>query len=120
MDRVEREKSWVGTLAIIRLCIFSHEADMITTASYGGPSPCVGGSVVLSLYRMDRIVEVNEKAAYAVVEPGVTFFDLYNYCRDNKLALWPSVPAISWGSVVGNVCDPDHRQGTLMASPGPC
>lgn len=70
---------------------------------YGGPSPRVGGSVILSLHRMNRILEVNEKAAYAVVEPGVTFFDLYNYCIDRELAVWPSVPAIAWGSVIGNV-----------------
>lgn len=70
---------------------------------YGGPSPRIQGSVILSLHRMNRILEVNEKAAYAVVEPGVTFFDLYNYCRDRKLAVWPSAPAIAWGSVVGNV-----------------
>ncbi|KAI1279486.1 hypothetical protein F5Y07DRAFT_387600 [Xylaria sp. FL0933] len=72
---------------------------------YGGPSPRVRGSVILSLYRMDRIIEVNEKSAFAVVEPGVTFFDLYSYCRNNKLALWPSVPAIAWGSVIGNTLD---------------
>ncbi|PHH63565.1 hypothetical protein CDD82_1885 [Ophiocordyceps australis] len=72
---------------------------------YGGPSPRVKGSVVLSLHRMNGIIEVNEKAAYAVVEPGVTFFDLYNYCREHKLSLWPSVPAIAWGSVIGNTLD---------------
>lgn len=74
---------------------------------YGGPGPRVGGSVVLSLYRMNQVLEVNEKAAYAVVEPGVTFFDLYEYCRARKLAVWPSVPAIAWGSVVGNVSSHD-------------
>ena len=70
---------------------------------YGGPSPRVGGSVVLSLYRMDRILEVDEKAAYAVVEPGVTFFDLYHHCRKFAPTLWPSCPSIAWGSVIGNV-----------------
>ena len=59
----------------------------------------------MSLYRMDGILEINEKAAYAVVEPGVTSFDLYNYCQDRKLAVWPSVPSIAWGSVIGNVCN---------------
>ncbi|WZH42046.1 glycolate oxidase [Fusarium acuminatum] len=72
---------------------------------YGGPAPRVGGSVVLSLYRMKRILEVNEKAAFAVVEPGVSFFDLYEHCRTHKLAVWPSMPAIAWGSVLGNALD---------------
>jgi FAD/FMN-containing dehydrogenase len=55
---------------------------------------------------MDEIIEVHEKSAYAVVEPGVTFLQLYEYCRERELAVWPSVPAIAWGSVVGNVRTP--------------
>ena len=58
----------------------------------------------MSLFRMSRILQVNEQAAYAVVEPGVTFFDLYEHCRQQNLAAWPSMPAIAWGSVLGNVC----------------
>jgi hypothetical protein len=52
---------------------------------------------------MNRIIEVNEKFSYAVVEPGVTFTDLYNYCVEKRLSVWPSVPSLGWGSVVGNV-----------------
>ncbi|KAH7160426.1 hypothetical protein B0J13DRAFT_644051, partial [Dactylonectria estremocensis] len=70
---------------------------------YGGPAPRVAGSVVLSLQRMKRILEVNEKLAYIVVEPGVTFFDVYNHIIENDLHLWVSAPALGWGSVVGNV-----------------
>ncbi|KAJ4283713.1 hypothetical protein NW764_001271 [Fusarium oxysporum] len=75
---------------------------------YGGPAPRVSGSMVLSLHRMKRILEVNEKLAYIVVEPGVTFFDVYNYIVENKLDLWVSVPALGWGSVVGNTLDRGH------------
>ncbi|PGH13604.1 hypothetical protein AJ79_03597 [Helicocarpus griseus UAMH5409] len=75
---------------------------------YGGPGPRVAGSVVLSLQRMKRILEVNEKLTYIVVEPGVTFFDIYNYLRKHKLDLWVSVPALGWGSVVGNTVDRGH------------
>lgn len=70
---------------------------------YGGPAPRVNGSVSLDLHRMDRIIEVNEKFAYAVVEPGVTFFDLYNHIAKNGLKVWPSVATLGWGSVLGNV-----------------
>lgn len=52
---------------------------------------------------MDKILEVNEKFAYAVVEPGVTFTDLYNYCVEKNSKVWPSVPSLGWGSVIGNV-----------------
>jgi hypothetical protein len=52
---------------------------------------------------MRRILEVNEKLTYIVVEPGVTFFDVYNYFHEHNLDLWISAPALGWGSVVGNV-----------------
>ena len=44
---------------------------------YGGPAPRVKGSVIVSLRRMNRVLEINEECAYAVVEPGVRWFDLY-------------------------------------------
>lgn len=71
---------------------------------YGGPAPRVSGSVTLDLGRMKKI-EVSEELCYAVVEPGVTFFDLYEYIRERKLKLWISVPALGWGSVVGNALE---------------
>lgn len=70
---------------------------------YGGPAPRVSGSVAVDLHRMNKIIEVNEKFSYATVEPGVTFTDLYDYCVEHKLSVWPSVPSLGWGSVVGNV-----------------
>jgi 4-cresol dehydrogenase (hydroxylating) len=72
---------------------------------YGGPATRVSGSVTLDLGRMKKILEVNEELCYAVVEPGVTFFDLYEYIRERKLKLWISVPALGWGSILGNALD---------------
>jgi hypothetical protein len=54
---------------------------------------------------MNKIIEVNSEYSYAVVEPGVTFTDLYDYCVKNKLNVWPSCPSLGWGSVVGNTLD---------------
>lgn len=76
---------------------------LLTVFRYGGPAPRVAGSMVLSLQRMKRILKVDEKLAYVVVEPGVTFFDVYNHLVENKIDLWVSTPALGWGSVVGNV-----------------
>jgi FAD/FMN-containing dehydrogenase len=59
--------------------------------------------MALDLHRMNKIIEVNEKFSYAVVEPGVTFGDLYTYCATNKLKVWPSTASLGWGSVIGNV-----------------
>ncbi|KAF2645825.1 FAD-linked oxidase-like protein [Massarina eburnea CBS 473.64] len=72
---------------------------------YGGPAPRVNGSIALDLHRMNKILEVNSNYAYALVEPGVTFTELYEYCVANKLKVWPSVPSLGWGSVVGNTLD---------------
>ncbi|KAK7757068.1 hypothetical protein SLS62_001086 [Diatrype stigma] len=73
---------------------------------YGGPAPKVPGSVVLDLHRMDKVLEVSDKFAYAVVEPGVTFGDLYEHCAANKLKVWPSTASLGWGSIIGNVSIP--------------
>ena len=76
---------------------------LINHARYGGPAPRLTGSVALDLHRMNRIIEVNEEFSYACVEPGVTFTDLYDYCKEHRLRVWPSVPSLGWGSVIGNV-----------------
>ena len=73
--------------------------------AYGGSAPVHSGSVVLDLKRMNKILEVNEEQAYALVEPGVSYFDLYRYIRDRKLKLWIDCPDPGWGSVIGNALD---------------
>jgi 4-cresol dehydrogenase (hydroxylating) len=77
--------------------------------TYGGPAPRVRGSVLVNLRRMDRVLEVNEELAYALVEPGVRFFDLHDALRAGGHRLWPSIPDIGWGSVVGNTLE--HGRG---------
>jgi 4-cresol dehydrogenase (hydroxylating) len=72
---------------------------------YGGSAPRVSGSVVVNLRRMNRVLEVSEAHAYAVVEPGVSFFDLYEAVRGAGHRLWISTPDLGWGSVVGNTLD---------------
>src|SRR5688500_4176041 len=46
---------------------------------YGGGAPRVPGSFTMSLRRMNRVIEVDEESAWALVEPGVRFFDLYQH-----------------------------------------
>ena len=73
--------------------------------AYGGSAPVYSGSVVLDLKRMNRILEVNEENAYALVEPGVSYFDLYRHIRDKGLKLWIDCPDPGWGSLIGNALD---------------
>ena len=72
---------------------------------YGGTAPLLGGSVVLDLKRMDRIIEVNDKNHYALVEPGVSYFDLYHHIHDRGLKVWIDPPDPGWGSLVGNALE---------------
>jgi 4-cresol dehydrogenase (hydroxylating) len=72
---------------------------------YGGAAPRLSDVIMLDLARMNRILEVNAELGYVVLEPGVGFEDLYHYLVDNRIPLWPSAPAHSWGSVVGNALE---------------
>ena len=80
--------------------------------AYGGSAPVYSGSVVLDLKRMDRILEVNEENAYALVEPGVSYYDLYRYIREQGIKLWIDCPDPGWGSLVGNALD--HGAGLTL------
>ncbi|HEX4025615.1 MAG TPA: FAD-binding oxidoreductase [Steroidobacteraceae bacterium] len=76
---------------------------------YGGSAPVYSGSVVLDLKRMNKVLEVNEEQHYCIVEPGVSFFDLYDELRRRNTRLQVSQPAPGWGSPIGNALD--HGRG---------
>jgi 4-cresol dehydrogenase (hydroxylating) len=94
---------------IVRLA--NHNEVPIWTSSqgrndgYGGPPGRVHGSVLLSFRRMNRIIEINTELAYAVVEPGVRWFDLYEALHGDGDELLLSVPDIGCGSIVGSSLD---------------
>ena len=73
--------------------------------AYGGSAPVLRGSVVLDLKRMNRVLEINEELGYALVEPGVSFFDLFEALQSAGGKLWISTPAPGWGSVIGNALE---------------
>lgn len=73
--------------------------------AYGGPSPNVRGSVTVDLKRMNRVLEVDAKRNFAVVEPGVSYIDLYRYIQERGLKVWIDTPDPGWGSPIGNSLD---------------
>src|SRR6185312_14164601 len=73
--------------------------------AYGGSAPVLRGSVVLDLRRMNRVLEIDEQLGYALVEPGVTFFALFDALQAAGGKLWISTPAPGWGSVIGNALE---------------
>jgi len=73
---------------------------------YGMACAAQPGTVILDLKRMNKIIEVNTELAYALVEPGVTFAQLYRHLKDNDIPLWMDVPSGSPdGSYLGNITE---------------
>lgn len=75
---------------------------------YGGAAPRVPGSIGLDMGKnLNKVLEVNTDGAYALVEPGVSFFDLHDYLEKNNLRdqVWADVPDLGGGSVIGNTLE---------------
>src|SRR5688572_27943213 len=77
----------------------------------GGPSPNVRGSVTVDLKRMNRIRVCDDKRNFALVEPGVSYIDLYLPIQADNLLLWGDTRDPGWGSLIGNAMDDviEHR-----------
>ena len=80
--------------------------------TYGGSAPTLRGSLVVDLKRMNRILDVDDRRHFALLEPGVSYFDLYRYIRERNLRVMLDVPDPGWGSPVGNSLD--HGVGYTM------
>jgi 4-cresol dehydrogenase (hydroxylating) len=73
---------------------------------YGATMAAQNGAVILLLERMNRILEVNEELAYAVIEPGVTYKQLADYLKSRAIKLWADcTDSTPEGSVLGNALD---------------
>lgn len=73
---------------------------------YGSAAPGQRGQVLLDLKRMNRIIEIDREMCTALVEPGVTYQQLYDYLEENKIPLMLSMPAPSAiAGPVGNTMD---------------
>jgi FAD/FMN-containing dehydrogenase len=52
----------------------------------------VKGSVVLDMgKRMNRVLDLNEKSAFCLLEPGVTYYMLYDEIQKSGKDLWVDV-----------------------------
>jgi hypothetical protein len=53
-------------------------------SGYGGGAPRLKGSVVLDMgKRMNKVLEVDDKNATCLLQPGVSYFDLYAFLQKN-------------------------------------
>lgn len=73
---------------------------------YGSRSPSTPNNIIVELKRLNRIIEVNVDLAYAVVEPGVTQQQLYEYLTTHNLPLMMDATGASpHASLIGNLCE---------------
>ncbi|CAM5794559.1 FAD-binding oxidoreductase [Ottowia pentelensis] len=73
---------------------------------YGSAAPGERGQIVLDLKKMNKILHVDPEMCTALVEPGVTYQQLYDYFEEHKLPFMLSMPAPSAiAGPVGNTMD---------------
>ncbi len=72
---------------------------------YGGAAPVVRGSVMVDFRDMNKILEINDELGYAVVEPGVSWFDLTDALKDGGHRFLASIVDIGWGGVISNTVE---------------
>ncbi len=54
---------------------------------YGGSAPVLAGSIVLDLSRM-KAIEYDEENGTVLLEPGVGFYDLYDFLQARGMKHW--------------------------------
>lgn len=73
---------------------------------YGSATPVVDNCWVISLHKMNRIIDFDERAGIVTVEPGVTPQQLWEFLHDNNYHwLVPVTGAGLSGSLIGNALD---------------
>ena len=74
---------------------------------YGGAAPRVRGSVVIDLgRRMSKILDIDPDDYTCLLEPGVSFYALYEEVQKRGYThMWIDTPDMGGGSVIGNTLD---------------
>lgn len=73
---------------------------------YGSAAPGETGQVMLDMHRMNRILDVDPDVCTALLEPGVTYQQLYDHIQEKGYKLWLDPPAPSAiAGPVGNTLD---------------
>ena len=72
---------------------------------YGGAGTIVPGSIIISLRNMNKVLEINDELGYVVVEPGVSYNELYVEIQKQGKKVMMDPPDIGWGSLIGNAAD---------------
>jgi glycolate oxidase len=90
---------------VVRLCL-EHGTPVVARGAgtgLSGGANAVEGCVVVSLERMDAIVEIDTLERYAVVQPGVVNDDLRAAAARHGLWYPPDPASSPWSTIGGNV-----------------
>lgn len=74
----------------------------IGSGPFAAPRDRAAKIVVVDQKGMNRVLEINEDFAYALVEPGVTYAQLHARLRGGKPQLWLDCASLAMGSPVGD------------------
>jgi glycolate oxidase len=91
--------------ALVELCI-EHRVALVPRGSgtgLSGGANAIAGSVVLSLERMDSVLEIDPQEKLAVVQPGVINDHLRAAVAEHGLWYPPDPASAPWSSIGGNV-----------------
>jgi 4-cresol dehydrogenase (hydroxylating) len=85
---VEQVQGIVRTASQYRIPLFAISTGK--NLGYGGSAPNLTGSVIVDLKRMNKVIEVDDRRNFCIVEPGVSYFDLYKYIQERvtKMGFW--------------------------------
>src|SRR3954447_19194007 len=91
--------------SVVRLCIEFGAPVVPRGAGTGlsGGANATAGSVVVSLERMDAVLQVDELERFAVVQPGVINDDLRAHVAGHGLWYPPDPASSPWSTIGGNV-----------------
>jgi len=62
-----------------------------------------GAAVALDLQRMNRIIEINTHSAYALIEAGVSYRQLYEHLQREQIPFWIDCDRNGANSVAGSI-----------------
>jgi glycolate oxidase len=102
---VVRPRSADEVQAVVLACLRTGTPIVPRGAGTGlaGGANADDGSVVVSLERMDRIVEINSRERYAVVQPGVVNDDLRAASAREGMWYPPDPASAPWSTIGGNI-----------------
>jgi glycolate oxidase len=106
-DILVRAESVQDVSTVLRVCSETGVPAVPRGAGSGvtGGAIAVQGGVVLSLERMNRILEIDRENMVAVVEPGAITGDIQKAARDQGLMYPPDPASLDICSIGGNVAE---------------